>query len=449
MRVSLLFLIAAVLAMNIGCAKKEEPKVAAPSPADQYVSKVIECLNHTESILLDMKAPADEAAARWASGGLVYITDDETINRTGKEKVKMVPGGGVNYPMREDWGGFVAEACDRAGGFRHIQPVPVDLKITKKDVVLAGTVDLHPDAQAEYLKKLKETGALIILFGSKSAKAVSAADYLIDNGLPAGIVPVMIAGKDSSLIGPVAPMANVINMWTFSAELVAAMNRIGKMPTLWQSMFVPGAAQRNTRIEKMEFDKEVKVQPVEPGALGKQFVDAARACLAGMKTNELDRFVRAGALCANAIKSGKKVVAGIIGHFMVAQTRMPGYPNIFTIKANEYGRKYLEGVLGNGDVFLHVGYSYTPVEELGIAREVGAKTVAVFTPGPVKVGEGTPVATDTTMIDVYIDPYWKHGDAVVEVPGYDVKIFPVSGVVMITSFWMIVGETVKAMGGKM
>jgi uncharacterized phosphosugar-binding protein len=350
--------------------------------------------------------------------------------------------------MSEDWGGFVAEACDRAGGFRHIKPVPVNMEVTKKDVVLAGTVDLHPEAQTEYLEKLKEKGALIILFGSKSAKVASVADYLIDNGLPAGVIPVMSAGKDSSLIGPVAPMANVINMWTFSAELVAAMNRIGKMPTLWQSMFVPDAAQRNTRIENREFDPNVKVQPVEPGALGRQFVAAARTCLSNMKTNELGKFTRAGKLCADAVTSGKKVVASIIGHFMVVQTRMPGYPNIFTVKANEYGRKYLEGVLGKDDVFLHVGYSYTPVEELGFAREVGAKTVAVFTPGPTKLDEGIPVAPDTAMIDVYIDPYWKFGDSIVEVPGYDVKIVPLSGVVMITSYWMIIGETVKAMSGK-
>jgi hypothetical protein len=37
---------------------------------------------------------------------------------------------------------------------------------------------------------------------------------------------------------------------------------------------------------------------------------------------------------------------------------------------------------------------------------------------------------------------------VVQVPGYDVKVMPVSGVVMVSSYWMILGETVKSMGGK-
>jgi uncharacterized phosphosugar-binding protein len=422
-----------------GCAKK-----VTPGPSVEYISSVINCLNHTESILPGMKKAADDAAARWVGGGHLYITDDETITRTGKEAVKMIPGGGVNYPMSEDWGGFVAEACDRAGGFRHIQPVPIDGKLTKNDVVLAGTVELKPDAQVEYLKKLKETGALIIVFGSKNAKAAAVGDYLIDNGLDAGLAPVMNVGK-AELVGPTALMANVINMWTFSAELVGAVNRLGKMPTLWQSMFVPGAAPRNSRIEKMEFDPQVKVEPVEAGVLGHQFVAAVTSDLENIRKNEIDKFAQAGKFCADTIKSGRKVVAGLIGHFMVAQERMPGYPNIFTAKANEYGSDFLKPVLNKGDVFLHVGYSYTPVEELTTARNAGAKTIAVFTPGPVKVGEGTPVAPDLKMVDIYIDPYWTHGDAVVEVPGYDTKIIPVSGVVMITCYWMILGETLKDM----
>ncbi len=444
MRVMMAGVLASLVAVLAGCANKKEA-VTVATPSEQYVTKVMECLDHTERILSDMTAPADSAAKRWAAGGTVYVTDDETIKRTGEEAVKMIPGAGVSYPMSEDWGGFVAEACDRAGGFRHMKPVPVNLQVTANDVVLAGTAELHPEEQLAQLTTLKDAGALIIVFGSKNAKVASIADFVIDNGLDAGVVPVMTASGDS-LLGPVGPMANVINLWTFSAELIGAMNRLGKMPTLWQSMFVPGAAARNTAIETMEFDTAAKIQPVEAGTLGRQYVTAAKSCLDSIKTTELARFEQAGTVCSDALKSGHKVVAGIIGHFMVAQTRMPGYPALFTVVANEYGRGSLEGKLGAGDVFLHVGYSYNPVDELSFAREVGAKSFAVFTAGPTTVGEGEPVPPDTTQVDVYINPFWKHGDAVVEVPGYDVKVMPVSGVVMITCYWMIIGETVKRMG---
>ena len=66
-----------------------------------------------------------------------------------------------------------------------------------------------------------------------------------------------------------------------------------------------------------------------------------------------------------------------------------------------------------------------------------------MTPGPKIFGEGAPVEIDMSLIDISIDPYWKQGDAVVEAPGYDTKIIPPSGVVMVTCYWMIVGETMR------
>ncbi|MBT4482628.1 MAG: hypothetical protein HOC71_03010, partial [Candidatus Latescibacteria bacterium] len=184
---------------------------------------------------------------------------------------------------------------------------------------------------------------------------------------------------------------------------------------------------------------------VEPGNLGRQYISTVRGYLSSIRENELGLFERAGKLCAETIRAGNKVVASVIGHFMVAQFRMPSYPDIFTIKANEYGRDYLEGIIEKGDTWLHVGYSYTPEEELKLAKEIGANTVCVMTPGPTEVGEGAPVAPDMNNVDIYIDPYWKHGDSVVEVPGYDTKILPPSGVVMITSYWMVIGETLNSM----
>ncbi|MCE5249428.1 hypothetical protein LLG96_04325 [bacterium] len=443
-------LITVMIVFAAGCAKKEEGKavtqepVSNASPADVYITKVIGCLDHTETIMDDISKAADAAAACAVKGGKIYVTDDETVTRTGNEETKMIPGGGIGYPMHEDWGGFVAEACDRAGGLRHIQPVPLNNEVAQNDIVLVGTIDLKPDEQTAQINTLKQKGALIIVFGSQSSKIAGLADYLIDSGLEAGPVPVMKIGS-AAPFGPVGAMANVINMWTFTAEYVGALTRLGKMPALWQSMFVPGAAPRNTKIGDFLYHSDMKISPVKAGVPGRQYVTTVRGYLDRIKAGELEQFRQAGKTCAETIKSGHKVVASVVGHFMVAQLRMPGYPNIFTVLSNQYGRDYLKGVLSRGDIWFHVGYSYTPEQELDLAKEIGVKTVCVFTPGPTEVGEGTPVAPDMSKIDIYIDPYWKHGDAVVEIPGYDTKIIPPSGVVMITTFWMILGETVKNM----
>ncbi len=436
----ILLIFSAIIIIFCGCAKENSEESMTASPGGIYISKVIECANYSESLLDNMAEAADAAASRIVNGGHVFVTDDETIFRTGEEKTKIMPGGEYSYPMHEDWGGFVAEACDRAGGLRHIQPVPVMGELTDMDVVLAGTLELDPEEQMKQLMTYKNAGALVIVFGSGNSKAAGIADYIIANGLEPGIVPVMNIGKNET-IGPIAGIANVINMWAFIAEFVAAVTRHGEMPTLWQSMFVPGAASRNEPLGEFMFHPNLRIMPIEPGVLGRQYIIAVKGFLEKIKTNELSKFREAGKLCARAISKDSKVVASLIGHFMTSQRRMPGYPNIFTLRENEYGSEQLEGILEKGDVWLHVGYSYYPERELKFAKKIGAKTVCVFTPGPTDIGEGNPVDADMSFIDIYINPYWKHGDAVVDVSDYDTKIIPPSGVVMISCYWMLIGET--------
>jgi len=438
----------ALITLISGCAQQEKEAPMAVSPSDMFISKVISCMEHSGTLLDAMAAAADDAAKRVVDGGRIFVMDDETIHRTGEEEVKFMPGGGFQYPMHEDWGGFVAEACDRAGGLRHIQPVPLQGDLSPKDVVIVGTLELHPDDQYTQLKSYKDNGALIIVFGSKDSKIASLADHFIDNGLEPGIVPVMdIAGKK---IGPVAGIANVINKWAFTAEYVAAVTRQGEMPTLWQSMFVPGAAQRNEKIGEYMFHPDMRIMPVEPRILGAQYINTVKGYLENIRANELAEFREAGKLFAETKAGGNKIVAGIIGHFMTSQRRMPGFPTgLFEIVENSYGEQQLKDAkLAKNDVWFHIGYSMTPERELNYASEVGAKTVCVFTPGPIDIGEGMPVEPDYGKVDIYIDPYWKHGDAVVEVPDYDTKVLPPSGVVQSTCYWMIIGETLAAQVAK-
>ena len=235
-------------------------------------------------------------------------------------------------------------------------------------------------------------------------------------------------------------------MWTFIAEYVAAHTRAGRMPTLWQSMFVPGAAIRNDRIGDEAFHSDRRVPPVEPGVLGREYCDKVERILGDIQAGELSEFPRAGAVCAAALEHGRTVGAGLIGHFMTSQLRMPSYPDgLFAVRDNEYGVAQLAETLGRGDVWLHVGYSYTPLRELWFARRVGIRSIAVYSGGPLLLGEGAPVPPEPGLSDVYIDPHWRHGDAAVTVPGYDVPILPPSGIVMVTCYWMIIGETLAAM----
>ena len=43
--------------------------------------------------------------------------------------------------------------------------------------------------------------------------------------------------------------------------------------------------------------------------------------------------------------------------------------------------------------------------------------------------------------DLNLSGCWPFGDALVDVPGYDISILPPSGVVQAAAYWMLVAET--------
>ena len=136
------------------------------------------------------------------------------------------------------------------------------------------------------LSVVRSKKALIILFGSKESQAAPLADYVVDNGLARGIAPVMPLGN-GQVIGPLAGVANVIGMWTFSSELVASVTRLGKMLNMYQSAFVIGGSGRNASLGTNMFQPNTQVSPIQPGVLGRQYIAALRDFMGKIRTEEL------------------------------------------------------------------------------------------------------------------------------------------------------------------
>ena len=416
----ILFLVFMVLMISVLSASTT--KKPSDSPAAVFLRYAVACLNHAEAGIGGMTAAVDETAKRMTVGGEIYLSDDETS------------------------GGFASEGAYRAGGLRHVKLLLADGRVEWNDIILVGTLDLHPAEQMKQLSRLRrEGGPLIVLFGSRSSKLARLADYVIDNGLPSGIVPVMsVSGGER--IGPIAGIANVTHMWTFTAELVAALTRMGKMPSMLQSILVPGSHEWNRRVGEFRFHPDSTIPPIRAGVLGRSYLRSLRESFARIESDELKKFADAGKLCADAFCSGHRLLASTLSHFMPTQARMKGFPPIFSwFDDNARNGDSLKGRASSGDVWLMIGYSYYPLQELTYLREAGAKSVALFVPGPAVFGEGSPVEPDPTLIDLYIDPHWRQGDGVVSVPGYGPRIIPVSGVIMASCYWMVIGEIMNRM----
>jgi hypothetical protein len=94
-----------------------------------------------------------------------------------------------------------------------------------------------------------------------------------------------------------------------------------------------------------------------------------------------------------------------------------------------------------GDFVLGLGYHSVFNEDAyhqfaDYVRSCGASAAwcaATYRPEEIKIAPG----------EIFIDAQWQFGDAEVSVPGYDIKVFPASGVVQCEVYEMIQAEMAR------
>jgi uncharacterized phosphosugar-binding protein len=357
----------------------------------------------------------------------------ETITAAAEQVASRLTAGGQIYAVADE-GGFVSEACGRAGGIRqmkHIQP-DASSPVTGKDVVLAGTLGHDPEGQAQTLKGYRALGALVIVFGAAQSLASEAVDILIDNGMPRGTNPVIeVAGRDAPVC-PTAGVANISALWLFTCELVAACTRLGQTLTMYQSGAVPGGGARNGAYQDVMFHDDLIAPPVAPGKLANEFLAEMTHCFTGLST-QYPRFFQGGVLMAESLTSDHRVWVSGNAHNFAAQNGMPGDPGLFSLNLNEMDIEEAIAAFQPGDTFAYMGYYTLP--EPFVAATRAAEMKSVWLQGGCERRYFIHRAQE-----ILIDCGWKYGDACIDLPGYDILIIPHSGVVQTTALWMLVGE---------
>ena len=76
---------------------------------------------------------------------------------------------------------------------------------------------------------------------------------------------------------------------------------------------------------------------------------------------------------------------------------------------------------------------------LDLVEKAGAKAAWIIAPTG-------PLDAVTRRGDIVIDQHWRLGDAIVTVPGYDVRILPPSAVTQLACYWAVVGEAAARKG---
>ena len=337
---------------------------------------------------------------------------------------------------------FCEEYTGRAGGLVPMRKIRSGDDKPSKTIILASPRENHLESDIAELQGFQKQGNIIIVFARSSVLgAVKKSGMKCDAAINTHAAENggLFKADNGTYSVPTDPVASITAMWVWTGEFVSACTRLGKMPTLWQSLSMPGSFERAEKYRNIKFHDGTPT-PVAAGQAGNQYLSEMGDLLSKIYKQERPDIREIAMYAANARKNGGRFYVFALGHSL--SDHREGYlydPGYFTLINENWNHPKKDIVLGPKDIVLCLGYDGTidPVffgkfpEQ---ARLAGAKlgwSITTYREDQVKA-----IPQDERIIE----QYWKLGDAVVDFPGYEVKALPPSGVIGESILWMINAE---------
>jgi len=390
------------------------PKPQVQTPADLYCQFVQQTCTKIEQHMADYTAVAETVAQRHLNGGL------------------------IGFPW--NYQGLQQELMGRSGGMvctGFERPWKKDRTDAEKanDVAIIGWDHAPYDWELKRLQDLKKQGVYIIGFGPKDfpaiAEHVKLCDAFFDTGTAAqGVIPL----PDGRKIGRADHLINALNGWVLTGEIVGALTRQGKMPTMWKSYSYPdGPEWGNHYLLKKQFHDEYDVPAMPAGYLGRCYLSQIRGHVERFRRTQLDTIRRAAALCLDEVKAGRKVPVLSMSHmpwcylgkFEDAQWVAPLDLEVsYAPHIKDFRAKVKEGSL-----VVRLGYfGVSPTEEY-LVKEKKLRVIYLENEHP---DADWQLPKKETMLS--IDMCCAFGDACLSLDGYPIRILPPSGIMQVVGY---------------
>ena len=344
--------------------------------AESYLARLRDAIILTPSKLAAIGDSAGLAAAEHLAGGNIWVAGRQPD--------------------------FMPEATGRAGGL--IAMASLDPRgPSEHDIVLYAVPGTLEQDDLKRVDSWRQRGAVVVTFSS-----------------PTGCL------NDHF---PIDTVANVVDLWIWTGEFVAACTRLGKMPVLYQSYGLPGGPERGQKYQGRKFHDDLTVQPIGAGVLGREYVDQIQRMLSSINETQMPKILEA----ARWWNQAASAMTLFTGHMFPSHAQDPrAIPaSLFAAVPAGEDRELLE--TDNPPEFvLYLGYQLAPQRLLVQARTLGVNLVYS------DVLPAQPPEPSGNIL--YIDPAWPLADGCVTVPGYDVPILPASGVVQAALYWTIAYE---------
>jgi len=385
---------------------------ATAGPVARYIEVQLRAVRSLEAQIDALADLADESASRLLAGGL-FLAGEK---------------------------GIVLELTCRAGGPCATKRLALDKPLPAlgaNDIVLLSDYGA-PGTLDAALGKLGSTPALAIVFASKESPALRNCAHANVRIVPVDIAPdscVVTLPTGERLIPAAAP-AIAVAQWAYTAELLAACRRRRKQLAIYLSVHLDEGRRRFKRTKGLLFEPDMQPEPVPRGEYGRAFLAAVRESLEAVRREEAGRIRKAAGWLREAMAAHGQIVRNLHGHLPPTEAGIRGDVSFFTQTTRgtgEKGEKWICDRLHEDDVYLFVGYQLNEDAMAAAANALGARTIFMTSSAP-----GAEQARNPRHL--YINPHWPLTDACLELPGYDVKACPLSGIMGLTCYYAICGE---------
>lgn len=344
---------------------------------------------------------------------------------------------------------LAAELGSRAGGFVFYRSQPGK----EGDVIIYGiasqpaaesSIQSHLEKSIADMHALKKQGSVVVAIASIAQlrahdlleDAQKSCDHLLDNFAPAA--DGLSRTRDDKPIVPTIPVANAITAWALQAELYAAFTRAGKTPSMFQSVAIPTGKARNNHLLTHRFQDDVQLQPFPEGRLGQAYLQGVSKLLNDVGTISWPAMIRTTDHLFEVLADGGTAYIYVTAHYPPHHfgDKLALDPGVLTL-LNPRGKGAVRPVAGQADAILALGYCMPPYSSFFGKRETfdnaGRGTAWVIT-------RYDTMDSDLGPKDVLVDQHWAKGDAIVQIPGYDVNVFPASGIITETIAWAVIAQ---------
>ncbi len=348
-----------------------------------------------------------------------------------------IRGGLIGFPFMQQ--ALAQDLHGRSGGMVHIgfdrgwKENRTDAE-QANDVAIVGYEKAPGANDAEQLRKLKSRGVLIVGFGphklNELKDVIDTCDVWFDTGQKENDRVVQVAGGQRAGQGNI--VVNAIQGATLIAEVVGALTRQGKMPTMWKGYaYDDGRAWGEKYFRKVQFHNDYQVPALPAGELGRRFLTQIRYPIRRLR-RQANLLREAAKTIADERSAGRIVYVAWQGHMPMAYVgkgddavwaKAVEFHPFLQQQVDAYREKVPQAAL-----VLSLGYHGLDPVQADVWKEQNHRVIhfcgdhpdADWRPGP--------------GLLLSVDLGYAFGDACVSIDGYPLCLFAPSGIAQVLAY---------------